>query len=161
MCIEIEINSAALSDDLYYERYMDYLKGGVYYGYMTGSIHMYYQGVMDIYYASQSDDRKTRLIYDYTYEFIKGTLSIYPDKLNDISIEVEKDNIYEGRLFEPNNINRAMISLSAQNGTVTVNADGSFRYYPNKGFTGTDTFTFKLSEGLDWSEDTLVTITVG
>ncbi|PKM62455.1 MAG: hypothetical protein CVU97_05210 [Firmicutes bacterium HGW-Firmicutes-21] len=160
MAIEIEISSSALNNNIYFERYMDYLKGGVYYGYMTESIHMYYQGIYDFYSASISTNKRTRLIYDYTYQFVKGTLNIYPDKLDDISITASKDKIYEGRLFDADELTLVKVSVSAQNGTVSVNTDGSFRYYPNKGFTGTDTFTFSISNYLDWSEDTKVTITV-
>ncbi len=161
MCIEIEINSPALGDSLYYQRYMDYLKGGVTYGYMTDSIHMYYQGVMDIYKASKSDSARVRLLYDYTYQFIKKNLKLTPDKLGDITIDAQADTYYEGKLFETDETTLAQVSLAARNGTVTVNADGTFRYYPNKGFKGTDTFTFKISKYLDWSEDIKVTVNVG
>lgn len=160
MCIELEFNNAGLKDDHYYKRYMDYLKGGITYGYMTDSIHMYYQGVQDFYIASLSKDTKIRNIYDYTYQFIKGTLNIYPDKLDDLSVTAQADTIYEGKLFEADNTIDVITSISAKNGTVTVNDDGTFRYYPNKGFKGTDSFTFKISKGLDWSEDTVVTIIV-
>lgn len=33
------------------------------------------------------------------------------------------------------------------NGSVTVEADGSFSYQPNATFTGTDSFTFRASDG--------------
>ena len=33
------------------------------------------------------------------------------------------------------------------NGTVTVNPDGSYTYKPNPNFTGSDTFTYKVSDG--------------
>lgn len=160
LCIEIEFNNEAFDNEIYYDRYMDYLKGGIYYGYMTGSIHMYYQGTTDIYKASISEDVKTRTIYDYTYQFIKGTLDIYPDKLDDFSITAQAGTIYQDILFAESELTKATISVSAKNGTVTINKNGSYRYYPNKGFTGTDSFTFRISNGLDWSEETTVTINV-
>lgn len=160
LCIEIELDGKALSDPMYYQRYMEYMKGGTYYGYMTDSIHMYYQGTLDIYRASQSKVQRIRNIYEYTYQFIKKTLNIYPDKLKDISIDADKDKIYEGRLFEADDVVSATVDMTAKNGSVTINSDGSFRYYPNKGFTGTDTFSFRISEGLDWSEPTVVTVNV-
>jgi VCBS repeat-containing protein len=46
------------------------------------------------------------------------------------------------------------------NGTVTVNDDGSFTYTPDSGFVGTDTFTYKATDGTTDSADTTVTITV-
>ena len=161
MCIEIEINSPALGDSVYFQRYMDYLAGGIIYGYMTDSIHMYYQSVMDIYKASKSESAKTRLIYDYTYQFIKKNLKLNPDKLDDITVNAKADTYYEGKLFDADETTLARVSLSAQNGTVTVNEDGTFRYYPNKGFKGTDTFTFQISKYLGWSEDITVTVNVG
>ena len=36
---------------------------------------------------------------------------------------------------------------SASNGTVTQNADGSFTYTPNTGFSGTDSFDYAVSDG--------------
>src|SRR5690606_29906664 len=34
-----------------------------------------------------------------------------------------------------------------ENGTVTLNSDGSFTYEPDEGFYGTDTFTYVASDG--------------
>src|SRR5439155_1398079 len=45
-------------------------------------------------------------------------------------------------------------------GTVTVNADGSFTYTPTPGFVGTDSFTYKASDGTDFSNAATVLITV-
>ena len=56
------------------------------------------------------------------------------------------------------------------NGSVTLNADGSFTYTPNTGFNGTDSFTYKLVEASSAesappaayeSNTATVTITVG
>jgi len=46
-------------------------------------------------------------------------------------------------------------------GTVTLNADGTFRYVPRDGFEGTDSFTFKANDGKDDSNIATVTINVG
>lgn len=42
----------------------------------------------------------------------------------------------------------ASVTVNSQpvNGTVTVNANGNFMYTPNMGFTGTDTWTYKLQK---------------
>ena len=45
-------------------------------------------------------------------------------------------------------------------GVVVLAADGSFSYTPNSNFTGTDTFSYKASDGQAMSSITLVTITV-
>jgi VCBS repeat-containing protein len=47
------------------------------------------------------------------------------------------------------------------NGTLTLNADGSFTYTPNANFNGTDTFTYKANDGTADSGAATVTITVG
>jgi hypothetical protein len=47
------------------------------------------------------------------------------------------------------------------NGTATLNADGSFTYTPSLGFTGTDSFVYRASDGIVASADATVTINVG
>jgi VCBS repeat-containing protein len=56
-------------------------------------------------------------------------------------------------------LSAAIISGPA-NGTVTLNADGSFQYAPNANFNGTDTFVYQASDGLLTSEATTVTIDI-
>ncbi|WP_369375623.1 LamG-like jellyroll fold domain-containing protein [Promicromonospora sp. Populi] len=46
------------------------------------------------------------------------------------------------------------------NGDVVMQADGSFTYTPDAGFFGTDTFTYRSSDGAATSAATTVTITV-
>lgn len=46
------------------------------------------------------------------------------------------------------------------NGTLTLNPDGSFTYVPNAGYTGSDTFTYRISDGL-LSTVGSVTLSVG
>lgn len=46
------------------------------------------------------------------------------------------------------------------NGEVALTADGSFTYTPDSGYFGTDTFTYKASDGAATSAATTVTITV-
>lgn len=46
------------------------------------------------------------------------------------------------------------------NGTISLNADGSFTYTPDTGFTGLDNFTYRASDGLATSNPATVTILV-
>jgi VCBS repeat-containing protein len=46
------------------------------------------------------------------------------------------------------------------NGSVILNADGSFTYTPNANFNGSDSFTYKANDGTDDSNTATVTITV-
>ena len=51
-------------------------------------------------------------------------------------------------------------ATNATNGTVTLNADGSFDYTPNPGFIGVDTFTYMATNGTTTSSAATVTINV-
>ena len=42
----------------------------------------------------------------------------------------------------------ASLASAPANGNVVLNSDGSFSYTPNSGFVGTDTFTYKASDGI-------------
>ncbi len=58
-------------------------------------------------------------------------------------------------------LSAAVVSGPA-NGTLTMNADGSFSYTPNAGFSGTDTFTYTASDGTSSDEGTVtITVTAG
>ncbi|XQF94414.1 Ig-like domain-containing protein (plasmid) [Pseudoalteromonas espejiana] len=45
-------------------------------------------------------------------------------------------------------------------GTVVVNSDGSFTYTPNKEATGSDSFMFGVSDGVNQQETAMVDITI-
>jgi hypothetical protein len=50
---------------------------------------------------------------------------------------------------------------SPVHGTLTLNADGSFVYVPQSGFTGIDNFTYKANDGISDSNTAQVTLGVG
>lgn len=54
----------------------------------------------------------------------------------------------------------AVSPTNPANGTLTLREDGSFSYLPNAGFSGSDTFTYRASDGVNLSNTTLVTIVV-
>ncbi len=54
----------------------------------------------------------------------------------------------------------AVLGTGPASGTLTLNADGSFTYTANVGFTGTDTFTYQASDGAALSNAATVTIDV-
>ena len=54
----------------------------------------------------------------------------------------------------------ALLVSGPANGTVNLSPDGSFTYTPNAGFIGTDSFTYKASDGKLDSNLATVTITV-
>ena len=52
------------------------------------------------------------------------------------------------------------VVTNVSNGTLTLNADGTFVYTPNPNFFGTDTFTYQANDGTNNSNVATVTITV-
>jgi len=50
--------------------------------------------------------------------------------------------------------------VNVTNGTLVLNADGSFTYTPNSGFSGLDTFTYQITDGNGGSAQGTVTLTV-
>jgi VCBS repeat-containing protein len=59
-----------------------------------------------------------------------------------------------------NNPLTATIVTNAANGSVTLNADGSFSYTPNADFNGSDSFTYKANDGTADSNTVTVSINV-
>ena len=156
LCLEIEIDDKAFTSHTFFQKYMDYMKHGVIDGYMTETIHMYYQSGSIFRRAWESSSGKLRLIYDYTYQFIKGTLNAMPGALEDVSAEGTKDTPLAGKLAQ---VDDAFVTYrllkGPAHGTVTVNEDGSFTYYPDKGYTGSDSFTYVYSAYVGDSEPCL------
>ena len=54
----------------------------------------------------------------------------------------------------------AVLDSTTDNGTLTLNSDGSFSYTPNTGFDGVDSFTYHASDGTTGSNIAMVTITI-
>ncbi|MBR6784321.1 MAG: DUF4855 domain-containing protein [Clostridia bacterium] len=161
MCLEIEIDDAALSDIRFFNKYMGYLSKGIDYGYMDGAIHMYYQSSNIFGAASRSKSIRTRLIYDYTYQFIKGTLDNQPELREALSDSCVSNTVLKGSLAPEGEVNTLYrLTHSAEHGTVAVAEDGSFVYYPNKDFKGTDSFSYQYSNYLGWSVECTVAIEV-
>ena len=52
------------------------------------------------------------------------------------------------------------IATQPQRGTINLEANGSFVYTPNHNFNGSDSFTYRVSDGVDDSIEQNVTITV-
>ena len=161
MCVELEIDAAAMHDLRYFKKYMGYLYYGKEYGYMDEAIHMYYQGVGYFGNSANSDDARLRLIYDYTYQFMKGTLKTTPDAVSKLLFNGKQNTPLRNTLnknADPTNIYR--IAMSPEHGTLSLSEDGTFVYYPNGDYKGTDTFTYQYSDYLGWSEECTVTVTV-
>ena len=158
--IEIEIGTTAMQNEVLRNRYLEYLAGGVTYGYMENCMHMYYQELTVYYECAISSDPKVRMLYDYTYQFIKGTLNACPEALN-VTGTTTADTPLEIALFEEPgaHLTLALVDSPAA-GSVTLGDDGVLTYYPEAGFTGTVTITFTYNEGIGDSKLCTATITV-
>ncbi len=67
---------------------------------------------------------------------------------------LENDSDFDGDDLE------AVLVTTVSNGTLNLNADGSFYYLPNPDFNGTDSFVYTANDGGNNSEETTVEITV-
>ncbi|MEG4409167.1 cadherin-like domain-containing protein, partial [Microcoleus sp. MON2_D5] len=54
----------------------------------------------------------------------------------------------------------AAVAANPTQGSIALNNDGSFTYTPNAGFSGTDTFTYTVSDGIVNSAPATVTVSV-
>ena len=162
MCIELEMQDSTLSDKRYFTKYMNYLKHGVKDGYMD-AIHMYYQGFGIMARAAKSPNARTRLIYDYTYRFVKRDLKTVPDYDNaSLEFDCSKETVFTGSVAGDIARGSAIFApeITPAHGSIAMEEDGSFTYYPNAGFTGSDTFTFRISRYLDFSEEITVSVNI-
>ncbi len=60
----------------------------------------------------------------------------------------------------PNAVLKAVLASQPTHGSVALNSDGSFTYTPDHNYVGTDSFTYKATDGLVTSTATTVTINV-
>lgn len=161
MCIEIEMDAAALSDHRFFQKYMDYLSCGIEYGYMNGAIHMYYLGSDDLGRCARSSVPKNRLMYTATYKFIKGTLKSTINATAERTLVAKSDTPTAASLaIDSDGAYMYTLLQSPEHGTITLSENGKFVYYPNKGFKGTDAFTYQFSDYIAESKECTVTITV-
>ena len=78
------------------------------------------------------------------------------------SFSTNEDTNYNGQLTATDLDEDTLsywVKTSAQNGSVDINADGTFTYIPNENFNGTDTFEYEVSDG-ELTDTEVVTVTV-
>ena len=161
MGIEIEICAESLNDEMFFNKYMEYLSYGTKYGYMTDATHMYYQSMYIYRDAANSKGKYGRAVYDATYHFIKQDLKTIPDPVEVPSFEASSGEVFHGTIEFTGKAFRSFdISVAPTSGSVTMNSDGSFDYYPEAGFKGEVKFSFVYCESLDWSAPIEVSVIV-
>ncbi len=160
MSIEMEHSYQCFGDKNYTRQYLKYLLAGVNYGFIEG-IHMYYADRDNFSVMGYSDDPLCRMQYDYTYHYIKGDLDITPDAREALKLSTAKDTLLRGSFNEEKKLELYTILKQPEHGIVSLNEEGDFVYYPEKGYTGTDSFSYTYNEYLGESDECVVEITVG
>jgi len=161
MGFEMEVDGTCLSQPMFYKKYMEYLGSGATYGYMNDTIVMYYQALTIFRDAANSKSEMARNVYDQTYHFIKGDLNICPEAITGLTYTADKNTPVMGSIEFANDLPRDFrVEVMPENGTVSMNGDGTFTFYPEKDFIGEVKFSFAYNEYLGWSQPCEVTVTV-
>lgn len=161
MCVEIEHSYQAFSDPVYVRNYMLYLYYGATMGYMKDAIHIYYDDYDNLSRLAISDDPLCRLQYDATYQFIRGTLDITPDARSASLFSGKQDTILRGTVGVETWKESYTLVRAPEHGIVTMQKDGSFLYFPDPGYTGTDSFSYTYNAYLGESAPCQVELQIG
>lgn len=102
----------------------------------------------------------------YATTIVVGDVNIAPISFPDAYIvdqngvlNVNSENGVLANDVDTNSI-QAALEASTSNGNLTLNIDGSFTYTPNENYYGSDSFTYRAFDGVEYSEISTVTITV-
>jgi len=80
------------------------------------------------------------------------------DQNGSVDIPVLDNDIDNGGCMDPLTI--TMIVMAPQNGTATINMNGTITYEPNQGFTGMDAFTYEICNCFDSCDIAMVVIDI-
>lgn len=164
MCVEMELS--AWSNRLNIERYKQYIRKGVEYGYMD-SIKVYYLGVIptDLTQALDNGDDYAKSVYKDTYLYAKGRLdesySALPEAA-EVTAPQSAEYACDGRAFtgkievDSDDLYTVTLAVSPRYGSLRLDADGSFTYYPLQGYTGADSFRVTAVYGDSVSEEAVI-----
>ena len=98
-----------------------------------------------------------------------ATITVTPDNealvANDDDFTIVEDTTLTGSVIDNDReVDRSTAMVTevtrTNNGTLTLNADGTFEYIPDADFFGTDTFTYQLEDSTGATSTATVTITV-
>lgn len=160
MCVEMELEGGYNHEMA--QRYMKYLQTGVEYGYMN-AVKMYYQGGVPgaFYQAWQAEDSYLRAVYDLTYQYAKCKLSVEVPAYTATTAYTCNGRLLRGsQIAETTGACWYQLGTSPRHGNLQLNENGTFLYYPQEGFTGTDSFSVILDFGYAQSEELVITVTV-
>ncbi|UTW45774.1 VCBS domain-containing protein [bacterium SCSIO 12696] len=102
------------------------------------------------------------------------TVSNVPPVAQNDSFDIDEDGVLQGNLLadngngadtdggqdnDPITVDTTPV-IAPENGTLQINADGTFIYTPNPNFSGTDSFTYSINDGQGGTDAATVTISV-
>ena len=161
MSIEIEMDTRSMDDARYLDRYFAYLEHGSRLGFMENAVHLYYMGGGSLSRFADGDTPLQRLLYDNTYHFIKRDLQTSPETPKDRTARTQKNTFVSGSVAgNADSTYRFRLYESPKHGTVALAEDGHYTYYPDRGYTGKDSFSFACSRHMADSAPASVTVTV-
>jgi len=70
--VEIELDDRVFTDASFKQRYIDYLNGGIDFGFDGDVFRAYYQDIRTLQKAAESTESERREVYDWTYQFMNG-----------------------------------------------------------------------------------------
>ncbi|UVI33489.1 DUF4855 domain-containing protein [Paenibacillus spongiae] len=87
--VEMELDERMNSFPAFRDRYIDYLNGGVDYGYMNDAYKAYYQGNVALLDSARSNDPNNRILYDWMYQFVtkqyqKNDTNVSPETMAEL-----------------------------------------------------------------------------
>ncbi|WP_263146729.1 Ig-like domain-containing protein [Pseudomonas sp. RIT-PI-AD] len=92
------------------------------------------------------------------------TVTNPPPTTGDSSVDLAANGTYTGQLLATDPDGDALTFSTLQgpaNGTLTLNADGSFTYVPSTGFSGTDSFVYQVRDADGATATATLTLNVG
>ena len=97
---------------------------------------------------------------------VEGAIDLPPTAQNDM-FSVDEDQTLTGNLIaNDSDLESETVTINTQpitqpeNGTVTINPDGTFSYQPKEDFNGRDAFAYQISDGVGATDQAYAIITV-
>ncbi|WP_409344316.1 DUF4855 domain-containing protein [Paenibacillus sp. MBLB4367] len=96
MSLELEFDDRMINDGVFRQRFIDYLNSGVETGIMQSSFKAYYQGNNAVYDSAVSSVPATRVLYDWLYQFVKGTYQIKNEAPPEVNVQLNGQALQSG-----------------------------------------------------------------
>ncbi len=96
MSLELEFDDRMINDAVFRKRFIEYLNMGASTGLMTDGFNAYYQGNNAVYDAAVSKEPTTRILYDWLYQYTKGTYKIQNAAPPDVEVKLNGEPFQNG-----------------------------------------------------------------